>query len=76
MIPSTYKENLLQNARYEIKKRHGKVIVQGHGDFRHVKIIGKDGLGIVSVWYPEDSSRINDAEIFELKEAVKYIKGA
>jgi len=73
MIPSTYKENLLQNARYEMKKIGGKVIVKGTGNKRHVELRGKDGFGVVSVWYPEEA-RINDAEVWDLKEAVVFMK--
>lgn len=68
-----YKENLLQNAKYQMKLIGGKIIVRGNGNNRHVTFLTPDGRRTV-VWYPTES-RAKDLEIEDLKEAIRECTG-
>lgn len=68
-----YKENLLVNAKYEAKKRGVRVVKRGLGGMRHICFYFPSGRKL-EVWYPEGNGRVNDNEIYDLKEAIVAIK--
>lgn len=68
-----YKENLLQNAKYQMALAGGKVSLRGTGVNRHVIFNTPDGRKLV-VWYPTES-RVRDLEITDMKEAILECTG-
>ena len=68
-----YKENLLKNAKFQVKKAGGKVIVRGFFNERKVSFYGNNGQNCV-VWYPRER-RVKDLDIQDLKEAIKEFSG-
>ena len=72
-MESTYKENLLQNARYQMSQMGGKVIVRGKGNDRTAYFTLADGRRC-AVWYPIEC-RVNDLEIADMKEVIEIMSG-
>ncbi len=68
-----FKENLLQNARYQMKRVGGKVIVRGRGLDRKVSFYANNGRNCV-VWYPTES-RYEHIEIGDLQDALQEMSG-
>ena len=72
-MESTYKENLLQNARYQMSQMGGKVMVRGKGNDRTAYFTRADGHRC-TVWYPMEG-RVNDLEIADMKEVIEIMSG-
>lgn len=68
----TYKENLLQYAKYIVDRIGGKIRVRGSGNNRKVAFYTKRSNCVV--WFPVDS-RVNNLEIADMKEAIKFATG-
>ena len=72
-MTTQYKENLIINARYQMKMTGGKCKVTGKGPARYV--ILEDRIGRkCTVWFPEER-RVKDLEIEDMKDAILEMSG-
>lgn len=70
---TSYKENLLINAKHQMRLIGGTCRISGTGDCRMVRF-DHPTKGTCQVWFPE-SGRVNNLEINDLKEAVTAMSG-
>lgn len=73
-VDQSYKENLLQNARHQMKHSGGRCVVRGKGVDRKVSLYAKNGRSCL-VWFPTEA-RYHNVEVDDLKDAIQEMSGA